>query len=89
MTTFKIHHFSKIKRHEEATKQYELGFFLLLYLIINWRGFVSPVGSARPKNKHTAYMNTHRGGGGKLRGYPVNVGQGRGNRYPPPYYRRN
>jgi hypothetical protein len=54
-----------------------------------WRGFVSPVGSARPKNKHTAYMNTHRGGGGKLRGHPVNVGQGRGNRFPPPYYRRN
>jgi hypothetical protein len=28
-----------------------------------WRGFLSPVGSIRPKNSHAAYMQTHRGGG--------------------------
>ncbi len=57
-----------------------------------WRGFLSPVGSARPKNNHAAYMLTHRGsgggGGGKIRGYPVNAGRGRGNRSCPPYYQK-
>jgi hypothetical protein len=58
-----------------------------------WRGFLSPVGSARPKNNQAAYMLTHRGGGsgggGKMGGYPVNVGRGRGTRSCPPYYRKN
>jgi hypothetical protein len=54
-----------------------------------WRGFLSPVGSARPKNSHAAYMLTHRGGGGKTRGFPANIGQARDNRSRPPYYRKN
>jgi hypothetical protein len=58
-----------------------------------WRGFLSPVGSARPKNNHAAYMLTHRGGGGggggKMRGFPDNSGRGRGTRSRPPYYRKN
>ncbi len=55
-----------------------------------WRDFLSPVGSARPKNNHAAYMLTHRGGGGggKMRGYPGNAGRGRGNRSCPPYYQK-
>jgi hypothetical protein len=57
-----------------------------------WRGFLSPVGSARPKNNHAAYMLIHRGGGGggggKMRGYPGNAGRGRGNRSCPPYYHK-
>jgi hypothetical protein len=57
-----------------------------------WRGFLSPIGSARPKNNHAAYMLTHRGGGGggggKIRGYPGSAGRGRGNRSCPPYYQK-
>jgi hypothetical protein len=41
-----------------------------------WRGFLSPVGSARPKNPNSAYLSTHQGAGGKWKGYPVNVGRG-------------
>jgi hypothetical protein len=41
-----------------------------------WRGFLSPVSSARPKNSNTAYLSTHQGAGGKWKGYPVNVGRG-------------
>ena len=55
-----------------------------------WRGFMSPVGSTRPKNSHAAYMQTHRGGsggGGKMRGFPANMGQAR-DRSRPPYYRK-
>jgi len=55
-----------------------------------WRGFLSPVGSERPKKPQAAYLQSHPSGGGKWRGYPVNVGRGRG--LPPgrpPYYRRN
>ncbi len=33
-----------------------------------WRGFLSPVGSARPKNSNTAYLSTHQGAGGKWKG---------------------
>ncbi len=60
-----------------------------------WRGFVSPVGSARPKQHSAAYLGAHVGGGGKLRGKPItvgrNAGMGRSGRSaaPPPYYRRN
>jgi hypothetical protein len=56
-----------------------------------WRGFISPVGSQRPKNPKTAYLQSHPSGGGKWRGHPVNVGRGggRGQPRPPPYYRRN
>jgi hypothetical protein len=55
-----------------------------------WRGFLSPVGSARPKNSHAAYMQTHRGGGGgKMRGFPANMGQARDNRSRPPNHRKN
>ncbi|MFO0005243.1 MAG: hypothetical protein ACK559_29370, partial [bacterium] len=69
-----------------------------------WRGFLSPVGSARPKNSNNAYLSTHSGAGGKWKGYPVNVGRGaprgrgdpsgggaapRGNPRFLPYYRRN
>ena len=41
-----------------------------------WRGFMSPVGSARPKNSNTAYLSTHQGAGGKWKSHPVNVGRG-------------
>ena len=65
-----------------------------------WRGFASPIGSERPKDPQAAYLATHRGGGGKWRGHPVNVGHGRGrggvnvgrgkgHQRPPPYFRRN
>ncbi len=43
-----------------------------------WRGFLSPVGSERPKKPQAAYLQSHPSGGGKWRGYPVNVGRGRG-----------
>jgi hypothetical protein len=54
-----------------------------------WRGFLSPVGSQRPKNANAAYLQSHPSGGGKWRGHPINVGRGRGQPRPPPYYRRN
>jgi hypothetical protein len=54
-----------------------------------WRGFLLPVGSARPKNSNAAYMQTHHGGGGKMRGFPANMGQARDNWSRPPYYRKN
>ena len=58
-----------------------------------WRGFLSPVGSARPKNNHAVYMLTNRGGGGggggKMRGFPDISGRGRGTQSRPPYYRKN
>jgi hypothetical protein len=54
-----------------------------------WRGFLSPVGSERPKKLQTAYLQSHPSGGGKWRGHPVNVGRGRGQTRCPPYYRRN
>jgi hypothetical protein len=40
-----------------------------------WRGFISPVGSQRPKNSHAAYLQSHPSGGGKWKGHPVNVGR--------------
>jgi hypothetical protein len=59
-----------------------------------WRGFQSPVGSDRPRQRHDAYMLTHQGGGGK---WTANRGgrgglegvRGRGGHSRPPYYRRN
>jgi hypothetical protein len=58
-----------------------------------WRGFVSPVGSERPRNNHAAYMLTHQGSGGRGGGkWPPqygNVNRGRGGHNRPPFYRKN
>jgi hypothetical protein len=53
-----------------------------------WRGFVSPIGSERPRNHHAKFMLTHQGSGG---GGKWNKGQNRGRggqSRPPPYYQR-
>jgi hypothetical protein len=35
-----------------------------------WRGFVSPIGTSRPKNHHQAYLQSHSGGGGPIKAAP-------------------
>jgi hypothetical protein len=53
-----------------------------------WRGFVSPIGSERPRNHQARFMLTHQGSGG---GGKWNRGQNRdrgGHNRPPPYYQR-
>ncbi len=53
-----------------------------------WRGFVSPIGSERPRNHHAKFMLTHQGSGG---GGKWKKGQNRdrgGQNRPPPYYQR-